>query len=71
VEVKNEIKSILAMNGWSMTEVVKLLNEKNNGVDSVQNLSNKLTKGTLRYSEALKIAEIIGCKIVWVNNEKK
>lgn len=65
MNIKNEIKSILAASGWSMTEVVKKLNEKNGRNDSLQNLSNKLSKGTLRYSEAMEIAEVIGCKIEW------
>lgn len=66
MEVKNEIKSIIAKHGWTMTEVVAALNAKHGRNDSVQNLSNKLKKGTLRYSEADEIAEVIGCKIEWV-----
>lgn len=65
MEVKNEIKSLLARHGWSMTKVVNALNEKYNRADTVQNLSNKMTKGTLRYSEVLEIAEVIGCRIEW------
>ncbi len=31
-----------------------------------QNISNKLTRGTLKYSEALEIANITGRKIIWM-----
>lgn len=68
MEVKNELKSILAKYGWTMTEVVNALNEKHGRNDSVQNLSNKMTKGTIRYSEVLEIADIMGCEIVWIKN---
>ncbi|MCM3632953.1 hypothetical protein M3180_06455 [Paenibacillus camelliae] len=48
-----------------MTEVVAALNQKHGRNDTVQNLSNKLSKGTLRYSEAMEIAEVIGCRLEW------
>lgn len=31
----------------------------------LQNLSNKLTKGTIKYSEVKDIAETIGYEIIW------
>ena len=63
--VKSEIKSEITRNGWTMTEVVAALNQKHGRNDTVQNLSNKLSKGTLRYSEAMEIAEVIGCRLEW------
>lgn len=48
-----------------MSDVVKVLNEKQGRIDTVQNLSNKLTRETLRYKEAKEIAEVIGYTIVW------
>lgn len=32
---------------------------------TVQNISNKLTRGTIKYSEVKEIAEIIGMEIEW------
>lgn len=63
--IKNEIKSEITRNGWTMTDVVAALNQKHGKNYSVQNLSNKLSKGTLRYSEAMEIAEVIGCRLEW------
>jgi hypothetical protein len=34
-----------------------------------QNISNKLTRGTIKYSEVKEIADIIGFKVVWVNEQ--
>lgn len=63
--VKEDIKSIIVQSGWTMSDIVKALNEKYSRNDTVQNLSNKLTRGTLKYREAQEIAEIIGYSIEW------
>lgn len=47
-----------------MGEVANRLSERKSKV-ALQNLSNKLTKGTIKYSEVKKIAEIIGYEIEW------
>jgi hypothetical protein len=66
MEIKNEIKSILAGSGWTMTDVVKELNNKYERNDSVQNLSKKLTKETIRYKEIKEIADVMGYELNWV-----
>lgn len=62
---REEIKSIIVKSGWTMSDIVKALNEKYNRQDTVQNLSNKLSRETLKYREALEIADIIGYTIEW------
>lgn len=69
--IKDEIKARIVQAGWSMSDVVKVLNEKKGRTDTVQNLSNKLTRETLNYKEAQEIAEVIGCTIVWEPNRGK
>jgi hypothetical protein len=64
--LKEEIKSIIVKSGWSMSDIVRALNEKYNRNDSIQNLSAKLSRGTLKYKEAQEIAEIIGFTIEWI-----
>jgi hypothetical protein len=66
VTVKNDIKSVIVQSGWTMSAIIEALNQKHNRTDTVQNLSNKLTRGTLRYGEAQEIAEVIGYEIKWV-----
>lgn len=63
--VKTDVKSMIVQSGWTMSAIIDALNQKYNRKDTVQNLSNKLTRGTLRYSEALEIAEVIGYEIKW------
>ena len=64
--IKEDIKSIIVKSGWTMSDIVKALNEKYNRQDSVQNLSAKLSRGTLKYREALEIAEVIRYTIEWI-----
>ena len=66
---REEIKSIIVKSGWTMSDIVKALNEKHSRRDTVQNLSNKLSRETLKYREALEIAEIIGYSIEWVKKD--
>ncbi|MBY7023539.1 LLM class flavin-dependent oxidoreductase, partial [Clostridium botulinum] len=60
MELKDEIKAYIVSSGWSITDLNKELNNLNNTEYTVQNLSSKIRKGSLKYSEVLQIAEIIG-----------
>lgn len=65
--IRNEIKSYIAASGWSLVDIVAKMNESRSDSEKTtpQNISNKLTRGTIKYSEVKEIAEIIGFKIVW------
>lgn len=69
--LKNEVKSYIAAAGWTLTDIVNKMNETlpADKQTTVQNISNKLTRGTIKYSEVKEIAEIIGMEILW-NNKK-
>lgn len=71
MSIKDEIKSIIIKTGRTMSDVVNTLNEKHGRKDTVQNLSNKLTRETLRYKEAQEIAEAIGYEIRWTPKGKE
>ena len=68
MSIKNDIKSYIIKSGWTISKVQEELNKKNNTNYSVQNLSKKITNETLKYSEVLEIAEIIGYTITWNKN---
>ena len=65
--IRNQVKAMIALRGWTLTRVVQKINERHpeNNETTVQNISNKLTRGTIKYSEILEIAEIIGVDILW------
>lgn len=69
--IRNEIKSHIAQSGWTLTDIVKVLNQQNpSSPTTPQNISNKLTRGTIKYSEVKEIAHIIGYKIEWIPSKK-
>lgn len=65
-DVRNEIKSYLAASGMTLTDVVAEFNRRHPCEHTTtQNISNKLSRGTIRYSECKEIADILGLKICW------
>ena len=67
-QIRNEIKAHIARSGWTLTDIVKEMNNARPADEhtTTQNISNKLTRGTIKYSEVLEIAGIIGFEIQWV-----
>ncbi len=66
---KEDVKIALIRSGKTMSDLVRLLNEKHGRDDTVQNLSNKLRRKSLRYNEALEIAEALGYEIQWISKK--
>lgn len=67
---KNEIKSILVKENLSMNELNNLMNEHNNKNNTVENLRQKINNETMKYSEILEIAELLGYEVIWKKKEK-
>jgi len=67
MDAKQQIKEHLLIEGKTLTGVVNMLNafKTPNEQTTVQNISNKLTRGTIKYNEVLEIAQILGYNIVW------
>lgn len=65
--IRNEIKAQIAKSGWTLTNIVKELNKLHPDAPTTsQNISNKMSRGTIKYAEAKEIAQIIGCAIEWL-----
>ena len=58
--IRNEIKAQIVRAGYTMQEVVDLLHDEYGWSDSVSNLSGKLQRGSLRYREAVELADVLG-----------
>lgn len=65
MNVRNEIKSMIVRSGMTMRQVVDMLSDEYGWSNSISNFSNKLSRGSLRYSEAIQIADVLGYEIVW------
>ncbi len=64
MSAREEIKSILAKENMTMTELAEKI------PTSVNNLSNKLRKKTIKFEEVCQIADILGYHIKFEKNTK-
>ncbi len=65
MNIRNEIKSYIVREGLTMSEVVEKLVEEHGWSSSVPNFSGKLQRGSLRYSEAKELADVLGYELIW------
>ena len=63
--LRNEIKSYIVRSGYTMQEVVDRLSEDYSWSDSVSYLYFKLQRESLRYVEAVQLADALGYDLVW------
>ena len=63
--IRNEIKVQIIRAGYTMQEVVDQLHDEYGWSDSVSNLSGQLQRGSLRYREAVELADVLGYDLVW------
>jgi hypothetical protein len=66
LKLKEAIKAKIIESGYTMTQVVKMLNEKYGRTDTIQNFSNKLTNGAVKYKDVVEILDIIGYEVAWI-----
>ena len=71
MDIRREIKSYIVREGLSMREVLERLSVTHKWSGSLSNFSGKLQRGTLRYSEAEDIAEVLGYEIVWIKKRQE
>ena len=62
---RNEIKSYIVRTGMTIIELVDYLSDEYGWIRGVPNLSGKLKRGSLRYGEAVELADTLGYDLVW------
>ncbi len=67
MQIREQIKSLLAVKNMTMKELAQLLSQRLGKEYSLPNLSGKLKRGTINYNEVLIIAEILGYKIKFID----
>lgn len=65
MNVRNEVKAQLVREGVTMQEALNRLAEQYGWSNSISNLSGKLQRETLRYKEAVELADMLGYEIIW------
>lgn len=65
-KIKNEIRGYMVSKGHTFESLAKLLSEKYGKNETAQNISNKLSRGAIKYADVIEIAEVLGFKISWL-----
>ena len=71
MNTRNVIKSILIREGMTMTEIVEKMANQYGWSASVPNFSGKLRRGSLRYQEAVELADALGYDIIWKRRKER
>ena len=69
MDIRREIKSYIVREWLSMRELLKRLVITHKWSGSLSNFSGKLKRGTLRYSEAEDIDDVLGYEITWIRKK--
>ena len=62
---RNEIKSRIVREGFTMEELLERLHDDYGWSRSVSNLSAKLQRDSIRYREVVELADVLGYNIEW------
>ena len=65
MNIRNEIKAYIVREGFTMSELVEKQAEQFEWSLSVSNLIDKLRRESLRYKEAVELADALGYDLVW------
>ena len=61
--IKCKIKALMAERGYTLEKLAEQLNEKYGTKESKNNLSNKLSRGSLRFIDVKRIADVLNFDI--------
>lgn len=65
MNLRNEIKAHIIRAGFTMQEIVDRLADDYGWSESVSNFTAKLRRESLRYKEAVELADVLGYDLVW------
>ena len=71
INTRNEIKAQIVRAGFTMQELLERLHVNYGWSDSVSNFSNKLARNSLRYREAIELADVLGYDLVWQKRRER
>ena len=68
-ELQKFFKSKLALSGITFTDVISGYNQNNKVQTTISNINNKLSRETIKYSEMVSLADVMGYDIKWVKRD--
>lgn len=66
MSLKNDLKSIIIKQGFTMSQVNNELNRRHGTNLSFQNFSNRFRKESFSYNEVVEILDIAGYRVEWI-----
>ncbi len=70
MSVREDIKVLLAREDWRLSEIAKEMTNITKKNYSGQNLSQKMTRKTLKYEEAKLIGDILGYDLTFIKRQR-
>lgn len=71
MDIREEIKVLIARRGTTLKKVCELLSEKTGKFYSYNNISNKLHRKTIRFDEVQMIFEILDYELSYKDSNSK
>lgn len=68
MSLKNDLKSIIVKQGFTMSQVNDELNRRHRTNLSFQNFSNRFRKESFSYNEVVEILDLVGYRVEWIEN---
>lgn len=65
-KMRNEIKGYIRMRGFTYEALANVMSKKFNEKVTPQSINNKLSRGSIKYIDVIKIALALDYKITWV-----
>ena len=70
IRAKEQIKSLVALRGVTMTQLTDMVSKKTKRNYSLSSLSQKLNRGSIPYNEVMMIADVLGFNVSYERKEK-
>lgn len=68
-EMQKFFKSKLVMSGMTFSKLIDEYNKTTEQHTTVSNINNKLSRDTIKYSEIVKLADVMGYDIEWIKRD--
>ena len=69
MDIRNELKSLIAKNGTTLKKICDILTEKTGKSYIGNNITNKLRRKTIKFTEVQEILETMNYHIEFVRND--
>lgn len=69
MELRYELKSLIAKNGTTLKKVCEKLTEETGRLYVGNNITNKLRRKTIKFEEVQEILDVLGYHIEFIRNE--